>query len=210
MSNLFRFIRPPTEPPDLSMPAAPVLPSRTGVAAPLAGVPEPDAADRLPWSTASGSRVVWVLGTHGGAGETTLARVLDDATEANHHWPSAPNEAPPPRVLLTCRTSMTGLLSAQHAVTEWASGTTPAIELLGLVMTADAPGKLPAPLRDFSSIVAGGAPRAWYLPWVPSWRIHAPEPGSASRRFAPFIRDVRALTPPDHPLPLTLTEGLLQ
>jgi hypothetical protein len=76
-------------------------------------------------------------------------------------------------VIVVARTSHAGLRSAQLALTEWASRTVP-VNLLGLVTVADAPGRLPKPLRDFSQIVGGGAPHAWHIPWVEPWRLGQP------------------------------------
>jgi hypothetical protein len=73
-------------------------------------------------------------------------------------------------VIVVARTSHAGLRAAQLALTEWASRTVP-VNLLGLVTVADAPGRLPKSLRDFSQIVAGGAPHAWHIPWNESWRL---------------------------------------
>jgi hypothetical protein len=134
-------------------------------------VPAPDSADRLPRRTIGWPAALWWVGAHGGAGESTLAQLFEGSRPAGHAWPVS--ESAPASVIVVARTSHAGLRSAQLALTEWASRTVP-VNLLGLVTVADAPGRLPKPLRDFSQIVAGGAPHAWHIPWVEPWRLGQP------------------------------------
>jgi hypothetical protein len=99
-------------------------------------------------------------------------------------------------VVLVARTSMYGLQRAQRAAAEWASGAAPGIELLGLVLVADAPGRLPHPLRDFAHLISGGVPRTWHLPWVEAWRLGAhPVTQPPSRQLRRLVTDVCALVP---------------
>ena len=112
---------------------------------------------------------VWFAGCHGGAGETTLAGLLPGSGATGHRWPEH-TDGSTPAVVLVARTSATGLLAARTAATQWAAGGAPAVHLLGLVLMADAPGRLPRPLRDLAERVAGGVPRCWLLPWVEQWR----------------------------------------
>lgn len=144
----------------------------TGPTAPQPTAPVVDVIDRLAQVDASGTPLpsAWIVGTHGGAGETTLAQLLPDAIATGHRWPVGGLGAP---VILAARTHMPGLLAAQRAVMEWASGSAP-VALAGIVLVADAPGKLPRPLRDFAQVVTGGAPNTWSLPWVEDWRLGIP------------------------------------
>ena len=167
-------------------PPAPVI------SAPLRGMVEPDTADRLGQATMTGTATLWVLGTHGGAGESRVADLLDGARATGHHWPVT-DKGPAPKVLLVCRADMRGLTSAQAALTQWASGAAPDVELLGLAVLADAPGKTPKPLRDFAAIIGGGAPRLWTLPWVESWRHADTATPPAAREYQRFIADLAAL-----------------
>nr|WP_286219605.1 hypothetical protein [Paraoerskovia sediminicola] len=48
------------------------------------------------------------------------------------------------------------------------------VELLGLAIVADAPGRLPRALRHQAQVIAGGVPRTWNVPWMESWRMGAP------------------------------------
>lgn len=172
-------------------PAADALPAPT-ITAPLRGMVEPDTADRLGHRPMTGSAAVWVLGTHGGAGESRIADLLDNARATGHCWPVT-QAGTTPKVLLVCRSDMRGLSSAQAALTQWASGAAPTVELLGLAVLADAPGKTPKPLRDFTAIIGGGAPRLWTLPWVESWRQTSAATPPAAREYQRFITDLAAL-----------------
>jgi hypothetical protein len=99
-------------------------------------------------------------------------------------------------VVLVARTSMHGLQRAQRAAVEWASGSTPGIELLGLVLVADAPGRLPHLLRDFAALIAGGVPRTWHLPWAEAWRLGVhPATQAPTRPVQRLVRDLAALVP---------------
>jgi hypothetical protein len=165
-----------------------------GPTAPQPGVPTVPHRLRLPRRAVLPAPLVWI-GVHGGAGETTLTSLVPGTRGAGRAWPSPEPRQAPPRVALVARTSMRGLRSAQAAAVEWAGGAAPDVELLGLVLIADAPGRLPATLPDFAALVAGGVPRTWHLPWVDRWRLgHAPTPQDAPRPVRRFLADVAALT----------------
>jgi hypothetical protein len=171
------------EAPDIYMPPTAVI------SAPLKGMVEPDAADRLASRTMSGSAALWIIGAHGGAGESRIADLLG-ARATDHCWPVLPDGSEP-RVMLVCRADMRGLTAARSALTQWVSGATPKADLLGLAILADAPGKTPKALRDFSAIVGGGAPRLWTLPWVEAWRLG--NVTAPTREFQRFITDIATL-----------------
>ncbi|MFZ0088399.1 MAG: DUF6668 family protein [Solirubrobacteraceae bacterium] len=139
----------------------------------------------------------FVLGVHGGAGETTLAALLPGAGAADHAWPLSPDPRRPARVLLVARTSHAGLLAAQHALRDWASGAV-AAELLGLVLMADAPGRLPRQLRPLADLVASATPRIWELPWQAHWRLGQPTRQRASRELHQLVHQLSH--PQDAPL----------
>lgn len=174
--------------------AAPVsLPPLTGAALPQKGISEPDATDRLPRRQVSGSAVLWVVGAHGGAGESTLSRLIEGSRPTQHSWPVTEDAENHPRVLLVCRSSVHGLQAAQRALIEWTSPRAPQMQLLGLAVLADAPGRLPKPLRDLTTIVGGGAPRLWHLPWVEAWRTNDLELRQLPRETRKFITEVHSL-----------------
>lgn len=168
------------------------LPPEAVITVPLKGMVEPDAADRLDRRTMPGSATVWITGAHGGAGESRIAELLEGARVTDHCWPVLPDGSTP-RVLLVCRADMRGLTTAQSALTQWASGAAPTLDLLGLAVLADAPGKTPKSLRDFAAIVGGGAPRLWTLPWVEAWRHGDSTTPPLPREYHRFITDLAAL-----------------
>ncbi|MFJ4264350.1 DUF6668 family protein [Paenarthrobacter nicotinovorans] len=180
------------ETPDVHVPPPAVI------STPLKGMVEPDTADRLSSRTMSGTAAFWVVGSHGGAGESRTADLLDGARPTGHCWPVL-QDGSKPRVLLVCRADMRGLTTAQSALTQWASGAAPTVELLGLAVLADAQGKTPKVLRDFTAIVGGGAPRLWTLPWVEAWRHGESTTTPTAREYQRFITDVTALITETNP-----------
>ncbi|WP_164206902.1 DUF6668 family protein [[Micrococcus luteus] ATCC 49442] len=174
------------EAPDAHRPPAAVISS------PLRGMVEPDAADRLARRTMTGSAALWITGTHGGSGESRIADLLHGARVTDHCWPVL-QDCSEPRVLLVCRADIRGVTTARSALTQWASGASPEVDLLGLAILADAPGKTPKALRDFATIVGGGAPRLWTLPWVEAWRHGDSTARPPAREYQRFITDIAAL-----------------
>jgi hypothetical protein len=170
------------------------LPPAARITGPLLGMVEPDAADRLGHRTVTGTAALWVTGVHGGAGESRLAGIVEGARPTEHAWPVLEHDPKKPAVLLVCRSDMRGLKAAQSALIQWASGAAPAVELLGLAVLADAPGKLPKALREFAVLVGGGAPRLWMLPWVESWRLEDSIASPPGRDYQRFTTDLAALT----------------
>ena len=136
---------------------------------------------------------LWWVGTHGGAGESTLAAAVGQTAAAGRSWPTPgdPRLARPNRVVLVARTNLHGLRSAQRAAIEWASGTLPAsIYLEGLVLIADAPGRLPKDLRDFARVVGGGVRATWLLPWSEAWRRGDTSPRTVPRELHRLLSDL--------------------
>lgn len=113
----------------------------------------------------------WWLGVHGGAGVSTLARLLPGGADAFRLWPDPGIHAGPEAVILVCRTHMRGLACAQAALHQFDLGQAPAgLRLLGLVAVADAPGKLPAPQARALRLLAGAVDRIWTVGWVEDLR----------------------------------------
>lgn len=117
---------------------------------------------------------LWLVGAHGGAGESTLAGLIEGAMPADHGWPQVSSDVAA-RVVLVARTHAAGLAAAQRALTQWAAGQVAGVELLGLVLVQDAPGRLPKELRQLAAVVEGGAPQVWHVPWVEDVRRGALE-----------------------------------
>ncbi len=151
---------------------------------PQPGVAAPTSEQQLPRRRLTGgglSTVVWWVGAHGGAGESTLEQLLTGSRAADHSWPISPDPARPATTMLVARTSYTGLRAAQRALCDWASGSVP-VTLIGLVLIADAPGRLPRELRGLVELIDGAAPGATrLLPWQADWRLGQPSRERASR-----------------------------
>ncbi|GAB2877178.1 hypothetical protein GCM10027074_51650 [Streptomyces deserti] len=133
---------------------------RGPVAVPEPGPPEPAHA------SATARRFSWV-GTHGGAGVSTLAAVYG-GQDCGRAWPGP---ADPRSVLLVARTHAAGLEAVAQAVEVFRRGAAPpGLDLDAVVLVADAPGRLPRPLaqriRPLESAID-----VYRVPWVPAWRL---------------------------------------
>lgn len=187
---------PATKPDQITRQPRAAVATATGPARPQSGVPAPDVVDQLPVRAQQQSAPLWVMGAHGGAGESRVASFNDEWRAAEHAWPEQPFGLPAPMVVVA-RTHAAGLDRAAVAAQQWAAGQTPSVSLLGLVLLPDAPGKLPRSLRDLIRHVAGGYPRMWRLPWVEAWR-YTIETGNESvpRAARRLVSDIAALTAP--------------
>ena len=160
------------------------------------GVVLPEPLDRLPRRLLADDErtAVWWLGAHGGAGETTLEELFSGSRAADHSWPLTDADRPPARVVLVARTHAQGLRAAQSAIREWAAGDVQVL-LLGLVLIADAPGRLPHSLRQLADLIAGGVPAVWSLPWIEAWRVgEPPAPHNAPKVVRRLLEDLRVMT----------------
>lgn len=174
----------PAQPgPSAAVPAPSGVPSRP--TAPQGGIPAPDRVDQLPVYPRTTAAALWFVGVHGGAGESTLAALSPSWAAADHGWPSTAGSTP--AVALVARTSAHGLRAAQAASTQWAAGLVPHVQLLGLVLIADAPGRFPKALRDLAHVVSGGVPRVWTVPWLEPLRL------GDSLTLAQYPREVHRL-----------------
>lgn len=191
--------------PWLSQPNAPQIPTAvpgaasvaqpTGPLLPQRGVPAPDRVDQLPIYDRPQEAPLWWLGTHGGSGESTLAVLVPGSLPAEHGWPRPPQG--PTRVVLVARTNERGLRTAQAAATQWAAGLVPHVEVIGLVLVADAPGRLPKPLRDLALVVSGGVPRVWMVPWIERLRLgESLTPADLPRDARRLVDELTALLTP--------------
>ena len=138
----------------------------------------------LPLSAVGPDPSLWVVGAHGGAGATTWAHLLG-AGDAGCAWPRPPHLV---EVLVVARANRTGLRAAQAAAIQWASGAVEAVDLVGLLLVTDAPGRMPKGLRDYARLVKGAFPQVIEMGWVESWRVQEawkePTPREAQRVLA--------------------------
>jgi hypothetical protein len=136
---------------------------------------------------------VWWLGVHGGAGEKTLEAIFRGSCAAGHRWPVASPSNPPAMVVLVARTNARGLLAAQSAMQQWQASEL-GLLVVGLVLMADAPGRLPRALRHLAGVVGGGVPRVWSFPWVGSWRAgEVPSRANSPREAERLLADLRSV-----------------
>ncbi|MBD8586001.1 hypothetical protein IFT90_15705 [Frigoribacterium sp. CFBP 8766] len=151
----------------------------------------PESADRLPTRQVFTEVSMWWLGAHGGAGETTLSALVQSSQPADHAWPLPNERGASNRVTIVARTNYAGLMAAQRAAREWAAGTTAGlVDLAGLVLIADAPGRRPKELRQLEQHIAGGYPRLWTLPWVEAWRMGPASPDDMPREYRALLADL--------------------
>lgn len=183
----------------------------TGPVSPQFGVPAPDSVDQLRTRVVSeGLARLWILGAHGGAGESTIAELDRGFAAASHVWPQAAANHRPTRVLIVSRTSSRGLHAAKAAAKQWAAGLVSGVELVGLVLIADAPGRLlPKPLRYLSKVIGGGYPHVWHVPWIEAWRLgDTVSPDAAPRQVRSLLTDLdRTLLPIGAPVDATTPKG---
>jgi hypothetical protein len=121
---------------------------------------------RGPVAPAGRRQYAWV-GTHGGAGVSTLAAVYG-GHDSGRDWPGP---GAPASVLLVARTHAAGLLAASRALELFRRGEhPPGLDLDAVVLVADAPGRLPRPLsrqvKEIESTVD-----VYRVPWVSAWRL---------------------------------------
>lgn len=107
------------------------------------------------------------VGTHGGAGVSTLTAVYG-GHDCGRDWPGP---AAPRSVLLVARTHASGLSAALHTLELFRRGEAPpGLGLDAVVLVADAPGRLPRPLAQRIKVI-DAAIDVHRVPWVPAWRL---------------------------------------
>ncbi|MGQ4618977.1 DUF6668 family protein [Nocardia sp. R7R-8] len=105
-----------------------------------------------------------VLGAHGGAGTSTLARWWAPAADTGLAWPASP--ATTQLVIVAARLCMPGLTAAAERLREWHAGLAPdGVQVIGLVLTAARPGKPPAVVRRYRDVVADLAEHVYQIGW---------------------------------------------
>ncbi|MET9490033.1 hypothetical protein [Nocardia sp. NPDC006630] len=118
--------------------------------------------------------LLWLLGAHGGAGVSTLARQLAPAADCARMWPAVLGDESP-FVLVVARETIEGLTRAHDVLRQYhcgQAGPGRAI-LLGLVTVAAQPGRVPAPIRRYKGVIADLVPAGamFRLGWHSSWPL---------------------------------------
>ncbi len=132
----------------------------------------------------SRDEIGWVK-AHGGAGVTSLVELLG-GVDVGARWPE-PARGEPHRVVLVGRTSARGLRSVSQALGALHDGKAPeGLELLAVVLVADAPGRLPLGLLRRIRVLRSVA-RVHRVPWIPAWRTGG-RPRSVPRQLATVAR----------------------
>ncbi|MET9056899.1 DUF6668 family protein [Streptomyces antibioticus] len=132
----------------------------------------------------SRDEIGWVK-AHGGAGVTSLVELLG-GVDVGARWPE-PARGEPHRVVLVGRTSARGLRSVSQALGALHDGKAPqGLELLAVVLVADAPGRLPLGLLRRIRVLRSVA-RVHRVPWIPAWRTGG-RPKSVPRQLATVAR----------------------
>ena len=136
---------------------------------------------------------LWVVGAHGGGGTSTWAGLLD-AGDAGCSWPVPAVPGERVRVLVAARTHAAGLEAARAVAVEWLEGTVPGVELLGLVLGADAPGRRrPKPLARLVRDVGGAFPVVLHVPWQAAWRLSQPSEAHRGMRVRRIIKTINKI-----------------
>jgi hypothetical protein len=129
-----------------------------------------------------------VLGAHGGAGTSTVARWWAHAADTGLAWPAS--TATTQRVVVAARDCLPGLVAAADRLREWHAGLTPAgVTVVGLVLVPPRPGRVPLAVRRYRSTVAALVEGAvWSIRWHDELLTHE-------------LDDLATYTPNDPPPP---------
>ncbi|MEV0297055.1 hypothetical protein [Nocardia sp. NPDC050710] len=126
-------------------------------------VPRPGAIDARP-------PLLWLLGAHGGAGTTSLERLLAPAADCHRRWP-APIGEESPYVLLVARETAIGLAAADALLRQHHAGLAGDSLVVGLVTVAARPGRLAAEIRRDRDLYSGLVEHLWRVDWHEAWML---------------------------------------
>ena len=146
----------------------------------------------------------FLLAAHGGAGAGLLAQLSATAAEqeqdlgrvgidAGQLWPE-PTLERTGAVVVVSRTTVSGLTKARDLAAQYLGGAAPpGTALLGVVLVADQPGKLPTPVAASAGLLDGVFARTWHVPYVPQYRLLGPtSTPPVHPLFADVFTDIRA------------------
>lgn len=140
---------------------------------------------RTTTSITPGDPFVW-LSVHGGAGATSLALATAQGIDLTGAWPD-PDLGWSERVVLVCRSNAAGIDRASKFLAEVAAGRVPDLNVVALVVNADAPGRPPKAVRARIHELSGVVPRVLRLDWVSQWRETPYVPNRAASKVAATI-----------------------
>lgn len=149
----------------------------------------PSAPGGLRTAPCQGDGRLWVVAAHGGAGASTVSRLLD-VGDAGQVWPAPRSGAV--SAVVVARHNHSGLRAAQAAAIQWASGVIPGVHLVGLILVADSPVKQPKELAEFQRLVMGAFPAVWHIEYVPAWRVQDPWESNVPRSIKKVLSQVGA------------------
>lgn len=121
---------------------------------------------------------LWVVGAHGGSGESVVAGLDPRWGAAGHCFPAEGN------LLVCCSTSAYGLESGRMALQQYISGFAGQGRLIGLALVTDMPGRLPKELRRLKTIIQSLAPATIEIPFDRTLRLEPYPPTNNSNRFS--------------------------
>nr|WP_280310402.1 DUF6668 family protein [Nocardia abscessus] len=116
--------------------------------------------------------LVWLMGAHGGAGVTSLERLLAPAADCHRRWP-APIGRESPYVLVVARATVVGLAAADALLRQHHAGLAADSVVVGLVTVAARPGRLPAAIRRDRDLYSGLVEHVWHVDWHEAWTLAA-------------------------------------
>ncbi|WP_193614287.1 DUF6668 family protein [Nocardioides lijunqiniae] len=126
--------------------------------------------------------VVWI-GAHGGAGARSLAAATGVGVVGGEHEVTTETQDGPPQVLVVARSDARGLDAAAETVRTVPGG----VQLIGLVISADAPGRPPRAIRTRIHELSGTVPHLVTIPWISQWRLTPGSPHPAvTKALAPL------------------------
>lgn len=112
----------------------------------------------------------WCVAAHGGAGATTLSHLWAPAGDAGQRWPAADEYT---TCVVVCRSTMSGLDAAHSVILQAERTDELGCTLLGVVVVADAPGKVSKPLKQKLAVLEELA-TLWHIDYHPGLREHLP------------------------------------
>ncbi|MFZ2292271.1 DUF6668 family protein [Corynebacterium casei] len=124
-------------------------------------------ADRPLHQSDDFSPLVWLVGAHGGAGTTTLAHTIAPFGDAGQQWPAADEY---PWTVIVARTTREGIEAAHDAALQAQAGKCGDCKVLGVILVADTPGKVPKTVEQRITVLERVVPTIWSVEYHGGWR----------------------------------------